>query len=609
MIITGTNANETLTGTNDADLISGLGGFDNLFGNGGNDTLVGGAGEDFMSGGQGNDTFDGTAGPGDVESDLDYDTASYREETGGQGVVVNLVTSTGTDTYGNQDTYIDIEDVRGSAQADSMTGSEADESFHGMAGDDTIDGGGGYDEIRYNNEPQYGATSGIIFNFATGEAIDGFGDTNTFSNFESVRGTSFADTFIGDGNDNRFRGLVGNDTIDGGEGNDTIDHRRDTNYGGNAGIVANLSSSTVIDGYGNTDTLTSIENVIGTWTNDVITGDSQFNSLRGEGGNDTLKGGGGDDDLMGGRGFDTAIYQGKLSDYVISFNPDGYIEVMDKWSGQDGWDFVFDVEQFVFSDATLQGSQLSSPYGLSLSSSRVTDNGGAGTVVGTLSEADPNGDALSFSLIDSAGGRFTLDGSNLVVANGGLLDFERGASHRIIARVTDSEGNATKQAFIVSLSDVVSEKVTGTAGSERIFGGKGNDKINAESGNDWLGGGIGNDALTGGRGKDAFVFDTKPNKKTNLDKVTDFNVKDDSFHLDNAIFRKLGKGSEDNPGKLKAAFFTIGTKAVDANDHIVYDKSKGVLYYDEDGSGSKAAVAFASLRKNLKMTAKDFFVI
>jgi hypothetical protein len=34
-----------------------------------------------------------------------------------------------------------------------------------------------------------------------------------------------------------------------------------------------------------------------------------------------------------------------------------------------------------------------------------------------------------------------------------------------------------------------------------------------------------------------------------------------------------------------------------------------VLYYDADGSGSGAAVQFATLKKNLKMTYKDLFII
>jgi Ca2+-binding RTX toxin-like protein len=246
---------------------------------------------------------------------------------------------------------------------------------------------------------------------------------------------------------------------------------------------------------------------------------------------------------------------------------------------------------------------------LALSSAVVAENSGAGTVIGTVSGADPGGETVTFSLLDNAGGRFALNGSSLVVANGSLLDFEQAAAHAITVRMTDASGNSTDQTFVVGLTDVASERLTGTAGAEKYFGGRGNDRINTGGGNDWLGGGLGNDVLTGGKGKDAFVFNTKPHKKSNIDKVADFNVKDDSFYLDNAVFKKLGKGTELSPGKLKAGLFTIGDKAKDKNDYLVYDNKKGVLYYDEDGSGAKAAVAFASLGKNLKMTLKDFFVI
>src|SRR3712207_8447162 len=51
-------------------------------------------------------------------------------------------------------------------------------------------------------------------------------------------------------------------------------------------------------------------------------------------------------------------------------------------------------------------------------------------------------------------------------------------------------------------------------------------------GNDWLFGGAGKDVLTGGAGADAFVFDSRPNKRTNLDSIKDFNVRDDSVYLD-----------------------------------------------------------------------------
>jgi serralysin len=130
------------------------------------------------------------------------------------------------------------------------------------------------------------------------------------------------------------------------------------------------------------------------------------------------------------------------------------------------------------------------------------------------------------------------------------------------------------------------------------------------SGSDYL---IGNSAankLTGGGGKDFFVFSTTPNKRTNKDTIVDFKVKDDTIWLENGIFKKLGKkGTEDSPSKLKASYFKIADKAQDKDDYIIYNKKTGVLSYDADGSGSKAAVDFAVIKKNLPLTYKDFAVI
>ncbi len=55
--------------------------------------------------------------------------------------------------------------------------------------------------------------------------------------------------------------------------------------------------------------------------------------------------------------------------------------------------------------------------------------------------------------------------------------------------------------------------------------------------------------------------------------------------------------------------FVKATKAQDAEDRIVYDRKTGALYYDQDGSGSKAQVKIAMLNKNLALTHNDFFVI
>jgi Ca2+-binding RTX toxin-like protein len=231
--------------------------------------------------------------------------------------------------------------------------------------------------------------------------------------------------------------------------------------------------------------------------------------------------------------------------------------------------------------------------------------------VGTLAASDSNsGDVPIYSLVNSADGRFKIVGNQLLVDNGFKLDFEQARSHLVTVQITDQGGLSHLQDFVINVGDVTPEFTAGSAFADVFKGGVGKDTLGGGAGDDKLWGGAGKDLLTGGVGKDIFVFDTKLNKKTNLDKIADFNVKDDTIWLDNAIFTKLGKkGSELAPAKLNKAFFTIGDKAKDANDYLVYDKLKGALYYDSDGSGAKAAVEIATLKKNLKMTLKDFFII
>jgi len=154
------------------------------------------------------------------------------------------------------------------------------------------------------------------------------------------------------------------------------------------------------------------------------------------------------------------------------------------------------------------------------------------------------------------------------------------------------------------------DRLNGGDGNDRLFGGDGNDRLDGGDGNDLLVGGAGRDHLRGGDGRDAFVFDTELNRATNSDTIVDFNVRQDSVYLDNAVFAELGgAGSLGHPVRLQSSFFTIGSQAKDANDHVIYDSRKGVLLYDADGRGGEAAVEFAKVDKHLKITADDFFVV
>ena len=139
---------------------------------------------------------------------------------------------------------------------------------------------------------------------------------------------------------------------------------------------------------------------------------------------------------------------------------------------------------------------------------------------------------------------------------------------------------------------------------ENLIGGSGADRFIGSGASNMLTGGLGNDKLTGGSGADFFVFNAKLSAKKNVDMITDFKRVDDSFQLENAVFKKLAK-----VGALSKSSFVVGAKAKDKNDYIVYDKAKGVLYYDADGSGKGAAVKFAQLKKGLAIDHKDFFII
>lgn len=127
-------------------------------------------------------------------------------------------------------------------------------------------------------------------------------------------------------------------------------------------------------------------------------------------------------------------------------------------------------------------------------------------------------------------------------------------------------------------------------------------------GKDRLEGGFGSDTLVGGQGQDSFVFRTHPGK-SNVDRLTDFNPRDDLIRLDHLIFKKLGGAAFDMPVGLRADAFHVGTRAADREDRILYDKGNGELWYDADGSGSSKAIKFAQLSPDLALTAKDFLVI
>ncbi len=129
----------------------------------------------------------------------------------------------------------------------------------------------------------------------------------------------------------------------------------------------------------------------------------------------------------------------------------------------------------------------------------------------------------------------------------------------------------------------------------------GNNRISAKVGNNSLNGFLGNDTLTGGRGNDLFQFTTALNASTNVDRISGFKrAGNDKIQLDDAIFS--GFNGNDN-------FLVIGTRNIDADDRVLYDKNTGNLFYDADGSGAANAVQFAVLVGKPNLNASDIEII
>jgi Ca2+-binding RTX toxin-like protein len=119
---------------------------ENLFGSVHADVLAGDDGANRIDGGVGNDTLDGGLGNDTLDAGSGSDWASYAESTG--AVTVNLAVGTAQDTgAAGFDTLASIENLAGSAYADTLTGDAQANILDGNAGDDRLNGGAGNDTL------------------------------------------------------------------------------------------------------------------------------------------------------------------------------------------------------------------------------------------------------------------------------------------------------------------------------------------------------------------------------------------------------------------------------------------------------------------------------
>ena len=323
----------------------------------------------------------------------------------------------------------------------NLTGTAGVDYLVGGDGNDSIDGGGGNDTLM------------------GGDGAD------------TLTGGAGNDIVHGDGGDDTIVGGAGNDTYDGGDGTDAVTYAVTT-----AGVNVDLGAGTATGSEIGTDTLTSIEDVIGGSGADTITGSDVANVLSGGGGDDIISGGAGDDTLNGDDGADT-LNGGAGNDTL---------------NGGVGNDTL----NGGLGDDTLNGGADNDTLDGGAGNDTVHGDAGDDTIIGSAGNDTLDGgdgtDTLSYAS--------TAFGVDVHLDTGTASGAEIGTDTLSnIENVTGGSGDDT------IVGDDGANVLSGGAGNDTLSGGGGDDTLDGGAGNDVLDGGDGADTLTGGAGDDTLT--------------------------------------------------------------------------------------------------------
>jgi Ca2+-binding RTX toxin-like protein len=534
----GNGGDDWLEGGDQNDTLLGGAGIDYLFGGQGDDHMEGGSGGDTYfvdsAGDEVVETFDGLIGAFNfdyVSSTIDYTLGDFVERLGldgsadidgtGNGLANFLFGNSGNNVLSGLGGSDDIngfegaDQLYGGSEGDELDGGAGEDNLFGEEGDDTLIGGSEDDELDggIGADTMAGGTGDDLYvvdnagdvvtelnNQGTGDLImssiglvlpayvENLWLTGT-ANISGI-GNLQANVLVGNAGNNALTGAIGadylygfggndvlwggadGDTIDGGEGIDTAVYTAS-----NAGVYADISINLYFGGHATGDTLTGIENLIGSSYDDVLVGYTGSNVLTGAAGNDALFGAYDDDTLLGGKDNDT-LTGGTGADVL---------------NGGDGVDTA---------------SYLTAAAGLTVS---LTTGTGTGDAQGDtfISIENLTGSGFTDTLV-GAGNANVLDGGGGIDTLQGLL----GDDTYVVDNVADvvlenaNEGNDTVNASVnfVLPANVENLVLQGAADLQ----GYGNGLVNALFGNtgiNALNGEAGADTLTGDAGDDAFIFD------------------------------------------------------------------------------------------------------
>ncbi|WP_432734712.1 FecR domain-containing protein [Maridesulfovibrio sp. FT414] len=521
--IIGQEMADTISGNDGDDTLIGNEGDDTLFGNDGNDTLLGGAGDDLLYGGAGVNYLDGGTSDGDV----DYVSYAYSEA----GVTVSLSEGTALSAEGS-DTLVNIEGVRGSLYADTLTGDEGNNWFDVLLSKDFstdspdenrdyVDGKDGSDGIDFQTLGSAYSVSvdlsaadplAIIFKEISDEnwtnsivdlisvenvrgssgndEIIGSGESNTLyggGGRDVISGLGGDDSILGEAGDDFITAGEGDNSIDGGDGLDTLSFEESTD-------VVNLVLTAAGEGTASHhssgfDTFTGIEVFVGSASNDLFTGSSGSDTffggdgndyLRGESGDDFLDGGAGDDTLDGCTGNDWVSYAEFVTGVTVTLSTgtDGTA------TGGGGNDILKYIEN-------AQGSSDADKITGSEAANILMGLDGDDTIYGGAGDDTLFGGEGSNAL-DGGAGDDTVSYADLIITGTDGVTFD-------IANNTVSHGDGTDtllESFATHVGSDGNDTYMGTSGGDTFCGGDGDDSFSGETGSNYFDGGDGTDSIT-----------------------------------------------------------------------------------------------------------------
>jgi len=332
------------------------------------------------------------------------------------------------------------------------------------------------------------------------ESRPGDDDDDDASEGVTLNGTAGDDVLTGGPGDDLLIGRGGADFLDGRGGSDTADYRPSP-----SGVTVNLLLGTATGGDAQGDTLSSIENLIGSNFVDALTGDNEDNVIEGADGADVLDGGDGDD---------TASYTRDLAGVTVNLalgtatDGGGNADVLTNFENVSGSNFSDQITGDG-DDNELQGRDGDDTIIGGGGEDEIEGGGGNDSLTGGADDEEIEGNGGDDTIVGSAG-------NDQLEGGGGddLLDYSF-ATQGLVIDFGDESATGTE----IGTDEIEGfERLITGSGNDSIDAGSEDDTIDAGAGNDTLNGRAGDDVLTGGAGNDEFVF----NDSEGSDRITDF---------------------------------------------------------------------------------------